>query len=394
MSFTEDERDKGYTDNDLEGETLEGTTSRRARLKSEAFNYQSDSSSEDYHHSKENEDESKSEDDMFAYENKDESQNESNKVIRDDGILTDDEFVREDNGDRKLDNSSLNKESIYGQEEQEDTDKLKQEQIDYYTGIEKYDDILYGNKEAAKVAPQIEKFSMEEDEAEIDEDGNYIPHRNIEENQDEEWMSMKKRDIVKVQKAQNRREEMARKGRETKQLTELAPLTSLLKTLIHLIGEEETPMDALARLLPRKSRGKKNTDKMLDVEERVRRATTMKITDLCESLIENKGIPEAYELSKEQLIKLYKEEAGESFSHSGRKRTYEELEIEELGERKFPEDNSRKWEFKWKGEETIHGTYTDYEMYYWSQNYFEDRVVVRKKGDLEFVPIYVINFQV
>ena len=396
MSLTGDERDEDYTSNDIEEERLEGQRYRKTRLKSDAYNYKSDSSSEDYNPGKENEDESNSEDDMFAYENKDEDRNESNsRMTGDEGILSDDEFARESNEDMKMDNSFLNKESVYGQEEQEDADKLREEQVDYYTGIEKYDDISSRNMETAKIAPQIEKFAMEKDEAEIDEDGNYVPHRNVGDSQDEEWMNMKKKDILKVKNAQTQRKELSRKRREAKQLTELAPLESLLKTLIHLIEEGETPMIALGRLLPRKSRVKKNANKELDFDERVRRATAMKITDLCESLIEDKGITDIYELSKEQLIQFARGETSETFSHSTRKRTHEELEAEEAqSDNASPDNDTRKWEFKWEGDDTIHGTYTDYEMYYWSQNCFEDRVVVRKKNDLNFVPIYEINFQV
>lgn len=323
---------------------------------------ESDSEKEDKEPSedekKDEEKEDDDDDDMFA------SDKEESKPAQSSGFDID-EFEREQ-GLGQYDKERVLEDEEHVDEGQAGID-VQERQMNYHNNIEALDGVV----EKPKDDVQIEAFNLREeaDQGILDKDLNYIP-KNEDEETEEAWLAdIKSSDIENAKKAQLKREA----GFKTKTTR---PTGVLLSLVINLLEPSETPLEALARLSPKKKKGKRQP--ALE-DEKLRKKKVYDITGACDELMNEKGIAQALEMSREELMRHYKQETGEEFViDRGIKRKADSLEEE-------PDDyGPKEWEFRWNGEEQIHGPYSAYEMNYWKESYFNEDVEVRKTGETTF----------
>lgn len=269
---------------------------------------------------------------------------------------------------------------------------IGKEQLDYYTNIENYE-LIDNNRLKDKKAPKIEEFNLrkEEEEGRFDEDGNYIENDEEENPEDAIWIGMKKQDYENVRKAQaNRnREILERQKRDTPYST--YSTERLIRILIETLEPSETCYEALGRLAPRQKRMRKEKKNCLNDHDRKEKIN--KITGVCEELMNEKAVSGIYEMSREEMMRLYKQETGKEYTYGTnikkRKREGSDTEDEsnEGGENDDNPTLLREWEFKWNEELDINGPYTTEEISYWRDTYFDENVLIRKIGDVNFHPV-------
>lgn len=229
---------------------------------------------------------------------------------------------------------------------------------------------------------KLEAFSIRK-EAEagfFDED---MTQTNASDNDEEPWMEgLDRNDLRKAREAKERQDLKTCKKAEVVNSRE-----ELIGTLIGLLDAAETPIDALQRLRPqkRKVKGVKST------ESETRKAQVFQITECCEELATNYGVAQVYDFSREQLMRAFKKVSGKGYDFKGIKRSAEEAEMDV--ETVNTEDQQKIWEFRWIGEPEINGPYSTYEMKYWSQKYFDNKVEIRKCGSNEFTHISTTEFK-
>lgn len=305
-------------------------------------------------------------DDMFA------SDKEDSKPAQSSGF-DNEEFEREQGL------GEYDRELVLGAKEHVDEGQagidVQERQMNYHNNIE----ALGGVVEKPKNDVQFEAFNLREeaDLGILDKDLNYIP-KNEEEEPDEAWLAeIKSSDIEKARNAQLKRE--ARFKTKTAR-----PTDELLSLLISLLEPSETPLEALARLSPKKKKGKRQP--VLE-EEKLRKQKVYDVTGACDELMNEKGLTQALEMSREEFMRHFKKETGEEFViDRGTKRKAASLdeETEDYG--------LKEWEFRWNGEEEVHGPYSAYEMNYWKKSYFNEDVEVRKFGEATFRRMDVDDF--
>lgn len=341
-----------------------------------------ESDSDDFHDS-DSEGESppkpqKDEDDMFASEDED---------TKPKGFDID--HFEKEQGLGKYDNEGAKQTNVINKPVEILDEAEIQDQHDYYNDIESFD----GSAPRQKQDLQLEAFDLRE-EAEsgtFDKDLNYTRREgDSEEDEEEDWMSVKGSEIKKAKDAQQMRESKA-----TSKTTR--SLQILLLSLIHLLEPAETPMEALGRLNPRSKKNKSD-----DPAEIKRKKIVYELSGLCDELLNDQGMGQIYEASREELMRAYKRETGHDYvaiiteeETKGKKRTLEEMDPEtEDGERTKIENYGEPiWEFKWEGEDSINGPYSSYEMNYWVDSYFENRVEVRRLGEDTFRHVSEVTFE-
>ncbi|CAI5755609.1 unnamed protein product [Candida verbasci] len=192
---------------------------------------------------------------------------------------------------------------------------------DYYNSVEDFENREFRNKNL----PKIEAFSMKDDEGIVDEDGNYLPQKE-ESDEEEKWLDeYKNSDIKKAKQAQQERLE---KLNESKSVN-MEPIDEILSELIELLEPVETSFEALARLnIKIKKKNKKTQDQQLQTQIK---KDIQRITDLCSILSNKKSMNDVYDLTKEELMRLYERETGKSYNR-GIKRPREEEENEEVNQ--------------------------------------------------------------
>ncbi|KAM9902459.1 hypothetical protein OXX79_003939 [Metschnikowia pulcherrima] len=225
---------------------------------------------------------------------------------------------------------------------------------------------------------QIEAFNLREEveSGKFDQNMNYIQGKKDSDDEEEPWMAeASAKDIMKARKAQ-----------ESNFSTENKPLrvvSDILQDLISLLEPAETSMEALSRLRPARRKRAKNLKSEAD---QARKNMVFKITECCESLVNEKGISSAYDMSREELMRAYAQETGQSYQAKGTKRTIDEMEKNEYGD--------AIWEFRWTGENEVNGPYSAYEMKYWKDTYFENKAEVRRVGEESaFTHVSQIDFE-
>lgn len=333
--------------------------SRRVKQKQRKdvrLNYDSDSSADDYEKPVDNKKDDEDDDDMFASEEEEEEE-EVKKVKKPEIELLDlDEFEKEE-GIGKYDNGQ--------QFEAQDADD-DDGNDDYYINIENMPEVA-GQK---KKEPKLEAFDLRDDaeEGQFDVDGNFIRNAKEQDSMEDSWIDdFKKSQVSKAKAAQEQRIRILEERRNNKN-QDMSLTTDLLEQIIHILEPAETPLEALAKLAPPKR------SKKLAKDDNERKQRVLTITELCDDLINDKSIPDAYDLSKEEFMRLYKQETGEDYNHRKRKRSDSDDEDDEDEEPKI-------WYFRWIGDSAIHGPYSNYEMKHWKDTYFENKVEVRKEGE-------------
>lgn len=221
--------------------------------------------------------------------------------------------------------------------------------------------------------PKLEAFDLrqEQEEGYFDEDGNFVRNNDLDDENADSWMkNFNKEDIENAKKAQLRQ--------QAKQQQVSQPIEVILRQLIDHLGPDECCMELLQKLTPKTKAKKKDPQ---------RKKLVMLITECCDGL-SNKGIVDVYELSKEELLRLYSRETGEEYRGKKRRRS----EGEEPNEQEQNEQEQKLWQFRWLDLDEINGPYSNYEMSYWKDNYFENNVEVRKIGTSSFTHISKVEF--
>lgn len=243
---------------------------------------------------------------------------------------------------------------------------------------------------------RMEAFNLREEveTGSFDKDMNYIKRKNSDdENEEDSWLKgIDIAEIKKARKAQKKRDE-----NNARRLEHLGSTEELLENLIRLVEPAETPMEALVRLNPKKS---KKSEKIEDSQKR--KQIVFSITENCETLKNGKGLYEVYDMSREELMRFYQSQAGKEFWPRGTKRDRDELESDnathntkESNEDQLDNEYGEKlWEYRWlDSKDEIMGLYSTYEMKYWKETYFNDAVEVRLSGENEFRPIREVEFE-
>lgn len=351
------------------------------------LNYESDSSVEDYQQAEnDKKEEEGSDDDMFASDKEEENTPVKKKQKNPEVELMDMKEFEKQEGIGDYDDELQQREKTLTSED-DDEDDL-QEQLDYYQN-EEFDENL--RLKVKKSQPKLEAFDLKQEATEgaFDIDGNFIRKNDGELSSDEEWgKEFKKTDISKARKAQLARDELM-KSKSKMKLLVYHTTESLLGDLIELLEPSETPLEALQRLNPKKKRRQQKSTS----DDKRRKEIIFKTTEICEELMNEKAITDVYELSREELMRLYKQETGDAYRPASRgvKRSRDDNDDEVNNDTNI-DYGEKKWEFKWIGQNEVNGVYSDYEMNHWKNTYFNDNVEVRKVGETTFVPIGSVEF--
>lgn len=380
---------------------IEGNKKRRYQKKSkvDTSQYNDDSSDEDYDARAQpsaptngnNSDESDS--DMFASDDEDKKETDIEPKVKKPKV----EFLDVRQFEKELDVDQNQSKRDKSEEEEVDDDDGDNDDDDDDDDVEeeRYDAEYYNNQEhdqtikrPPKKEPKLDAFNLkqEQNEGRFDIEGNFIRADDSGDEQDNNWLDgIKKRDIKEAKKAQEKREKLQKERQKLRgSITEV----ELFFNLITLLQPVETPLEALQRLnkaKPKKKLKVQGVDEEEKEKEKTRRESVVKITDLCENLIE-KGVRDVYELEREDLMLKYKEESGEQYAKPKSAENKEQTTTidTEAGE-------SKKWEFRWSGDDKIHGPYGAHEMMYWKGNYFQDRAEVRELGHENFTHITLVS---
>ncbi|CAX40211.1 non-essential component of U5 snRNP, putative [Candida dubliniensis CD36] len=356
------------------------------------LSYESDSSDDQGANSDdENNNKIQQKEDVFG----DDNENDMFDSDRENDMFSDDNDNGNDNGNDEDDMfASDNEESASSEKNNNndnDDDEIKEtdESVNnYYNNIEDLNFDLFKNKKE----PKIEAFNLKEEtnSGKFDDEGNYIPDEQEEDSQSSDndiWLdNYNTSDINKAKQAQAIREKRQR-DKEKEKDHNVEPLEILLSDLISLLEPAESPLEALARLNPKKS--KKNSKTVHNNSDE----SINRITNVCSSLINDKQIDDIYDLTREELMRKFQATTGRPYNvERGLKRSREECD-DDNSEIENIDYGEKIWEFRWIGDEDIlNGPYSNYEMDHWKKTYFENKVEVRKVGETEFKNVEYIDF--
>lgn len=317
----------------------------------------------------------------YGFESDSEAQLSGESSDEDSSIEKDDEKDNDDiNGDVDDDMFASD-----GEDRPKPAGKSKLSNIEEFEKENELEPTLTAKSEIAEESEvELEAFNIrqEVESGVLDQTLRYTQKNDSDE--DEPWMEgLNKSDILEAKKAQER-QSISKRNNHVNRSQE-----DLIGNLIDLLEPSETLYDALSRLRPKK--GLQKAERQL-LQNQERKSKVFEITEYCEQLKDSYGISQIYELSREQLMRAFKRVTGKELR--GVKRTAEEAGVEqEVGEGAEEDDNGPKiWEFRWIGETEVNGPYSSYEMKYWVDNYFENRVEARKVGLEGFEHISNLTF--
>ncbi|GBL50637.1 hypothetical_protein [Candidozyma auris] len=308
----------------------------------------------------------------------------------------DDDSISETKSRKKFDMDEFEREQGIGKYDEEkliesndekfnlvDAEEQRRQQI-YYGNIE----VLKNDTERPKQEVTIEAFDLREEAEKFEFDKNMNVVRQKDDSQKEEaWLiDVNAADIEKARLAQakNQAQTKIRPTRCTKEL---------LTDLITALEPSETPLEALSRLAPQK-KGRKSKNLLKHLDEKLRKQQVYEITGACDELMNDKGFAKLFDLSREDLMRIYRQETGSDYKFDrGQKRTFDDAEIEDDETVNVIDYGPKIWEFRWKGDDQVNGPYSSYEMNYWKVNYFNDDVMIRKKGESDFRKITAEDFE-
>lgn len=303
------------------------------------------------------------------YDSETDEESEASALIQPEtDLVGGDEDVSDTASDKGQDNDKDNDEDDYDMFGS-DTEKPATEELEPSTEVPQK---ITPDDADSEEAVEVEAFNLQDEvnSGKYDQDMNYVGKKDSDDEQEEDaWiLDASKTDVLKAKKAQVAQQQRQQAAESTQSTAEI------LDQLIPLLDPAESPMEALARLRPPK---KGKSDKPH------RKETVYTITECCELLVSKKGVSDAYDLSREELMRLYQRETGEVYQARGVKRTA--LDMEEAGD--------AKWEFRWIGDPAVHGPYSAYEMQYWKESYFEGNVEVRLQNEETFRPVAEVEFE-
>ncbi|AMD19557.1 HCL594Wp [Eremothecium sinecaudum] len=207
----------------------------------------------------------------------------------------------------------------------------------------------------------------------FDQYGNYIEEKEDEdEQQQDQWINDydDEEHISLARDAQKNR--MAEQHLKKRQRTSrVYMLEDALLRLKYLLPKSLNALNSLSLLNKKrqfymKKSGKNKADSLETAQDREAHLKHVinginLITELVETL-EQKGIENVYELSRSQIEKLYNEET--------------------LSGNELNDYETKQWSFKWISDATtVNEYYSNYEMQYWKETYFNDNVIVKFKDD-------------
>lgn len=340
----------------LEGDIIEGKRVRSKHRNEVKLQYDSDSSLSDYQANENEDDKNEKDDDLFASEEEEDKQPQAA-----------DDQVELDELDDKEDFNDDNKQSGVYEAPSSSEDDGDEDAVKYYTNAE-----TEAQSGQPKPNPKFEKFNLDDEHADgvIDSEGN-IHTAPSNDDIEEAWMDVKAAETRKTKRAQEQRDKRIREHRK-QQLLEIASLPETIILLVQHLESAETPMEALARLGP-----KKNTKRSISEQEEARKRAVHDITESCDRMTNFYDIDEVYDQTKEEFLRLYSRETGVYLETRGLKRSHED-ELE--------------WEFCWKGEDVVNGPYSTEQMAEWAEHHFNGDVVVRKVGDGELIDVDKVRF--
>ncbi|QLG70175.1 hypothetical protein HG535_0A01140 [Zygotorulaspora mrakii] len=227
------------------------------------------------------------------------------------------------------------------------------------------DDVGFNEEEGSI---RIEAFNIEEESKRgmFDEDGNYMEAEEHEDDvfQDQDMWIRDFKDVSKTAEAQKKlAKSQVQQQRESQKRKKIYMLDEALIRLQYLLSKDDTVLDTLGKY--NKLREKQARQKVLDssgrnVKEYVVNAINL-LADLV-AILESKGVSNVYELNRPHIETLIKEES----------LTAETTDNYKTG----------LWHFKWMSKmDDIHGLYTNYQMQYWKQTYFNHKVVVKYRDE-------------
>jgi CD2 antigen cytoplasmic tail-binding protein 2 len=225
-------------------------------------------------------------------------------------------------------------------------------------------------------APKLDAFNMsaEQEEGRFDEAGNFVRKAYDPEAAQDSWLEgISKKDMLKAQEAKDMRD-AEQKARER---AEDAIITSdVLSTLISHLDVGETPLEALVRYgkAAPKKQPKKNKAQAMDVDaDSAQEAAATKAKEAidtiteCASRLEDRGVEDIYENTREMIMRQYKRETGEDW--------------------KNPNPETVQWEFHWltAPDGDVNGPYDQATMRAWEQaGQFAAGAEFRRVGDTEW----------
>lgn len=257
-----------------------------------------------------------------------------------------------------------------------------------------------GDDEASEIP--IESFDLrrEHQEGTFDEEMNY--HKNVNsdsENEEDVWMAgVDKNDI-------NEASRKAKASKSKPQARAKRDMEESLKILIDILDRTETPLEALVRYgQTTKTKLRRGSRKSPALSRSQSDKTAVyNVTEACDDLEED-GIADIYEKSREELMRMYSRVTGVDFQSRGTKRTRDDepeaaepqvktSDTELHGVHEEESDYGEKvWRFRWIDSEEVHGPYLAYEMDYWKKTYFENSVEVQRVGSTTWTHVEHTHF--
>ncbi len=253
--------------------------------------------------------------------------------------------------------------------------------------------------------PKIERFGLEDDleEGQFDADLNFTRNMADENEHQDSWLlDVKKSDIKKAQKAERI---LSQKAKQEKMKLENSYIGDgeLLRQLIEILEPAQTPIEALQELNSEKSRHNKSRNNNLTqlqediTKENARKRSVLNITEACDQLLQ-RGYTDIYDTERELLMRQYRKKTGHDYEDPARVRKRSRSPssskwepTKQLKKLNISEPNQQ-WEFKWEGNDEIHGPYSAIEMDAWAKSYFDSRVSVRPVGSTDFVLFNTIAY--
>ncbi|AQZ18983.1 LIN1 (YHR156C) [Zygosaccharomyces parabailii] len=214
-------------------------------------------------------------------------------------------------------------------------------------------DLDFENSKLVEDSVPLEAFNIKEENkhGSFDTDGNYIRAKNDEQdaaNDQDQWIEDVKdvNSVLASQKTYERR--VRQKEAEQRRKIRHYMIDEALSRLQYFIKSSDTVLTALARFNQLRNCG--------EPEGYIINAINF-VTEVID-ILERKGIKDVYGLTRLELRNLAKEES--------------------ISESAIDNYKTKLWSFKWiEKPDAVHGLYTNYQMQYWKENYFHNKVIVK-----------------
>lgn len=261
--------------------------------------------------------------------------------------------IRSQNDDDNDNNNDNDNDDMFASEDENPPKKLQAESKTAQDAFD-YEDPKYAQKEPLEDDQdvQLEAFDMDENDTQNENfnsmnDG-YL--HNEEDSKEDQWIDEVK-DVEIVAESQRRDNERRRqKLNQVQSRRRHYMVDEALFRLLYFVKPSETVLITLGRFNRLRNHNKSSSQYVINAINFV--------TDLID-ILDHKGIEDIYNLKSSDLSKLIEEE---SLGGSNSVNNYK----------------TKMWSFKWiQKPDTVHGEYTNYQMQYWKNSYFQHKVAVK-----------------